>query len=205
MRILRVIAPLFCLMLFASLLVSTAKADEWNKKTIFTFSGPIEVPGYNGASAMVLPAGTYVFKLLDSTSDRDIVQIFNQDGTHLYTTILAIPDYRMEPTGSPVIKFEERAPGSPEAVKAWFYPGDLYGQEFVYPRSRAVELAKRTNEPVLSMPDEVASNMAEPNKSAKDSSVTALEKASVKAEKPSGEEVAMTQVVSTQPTKNQSR
>jgi hypothetical protein len=72
-------------------------ADDWNKRTTVTFSAPVEVPG---AGAQILPAGTYLFKLLDSQSDRNIVQIFNEDGTHVYTTILAIPNYRLRATDS---------------------------------------------------------------------------------------------------------
>lgn len=194
MRILRAMVPLLCFVLFASLSAPPkAKADEFNKLTIFTFSGPFEIPGYKGP--MVLPAGTYVFKLLDVIGNRDIVQVFNKDQTHLYSTILAITDYRMKPTDKSVITFEERAAGSPEAVKAWFYPGSLSGEEFVYPKARAVELAKRTNQPVLSMPEETSSNMAKPIKSANESAVAALEKAPVKAQKPSGEEVEMVEVI----------
>jgi LPXTG-motif cell wall-anchored protein len=33
-------------------------------------------------------------------------------------------------------------------LKAWFYPGDNFGQEFVYPRQRAIELAAAEKEPV---------------------------------------------------------
>src|ERR1700739_1080952 len=95
MRTLKAMLPLLCLGLLASLLVTTAKADEWNKKTIFTFNAPVEIPGYK--APMVLSAGTYVFKLLDAAGDRNIVQIFNKDENHLYSTILAIPDYRMTP------------------------------------------------------------------------------------------------------------
>lgn len=106
-----------------------AKADEWDKRTIVTFNQPVEIPG------RVLAPGTYVMQLLDSPSNRDIVQIFNQDQTQLYATILAIPDYRLEPTGKTVITLEERSAGSPEALKTWFYPGDLSGAEFTYPAS----------------------------------------------------------------------
>ncbi len=197
MKLLRAMAPILCLALLGSLAVKTAKADEYNKKTIFTFSAPIEVPGYRGP--MVLPAGTYMFKLLDSAGDRNIVQIFNKEGTHLYSTVLAIPDYRAKRTGRTIVKFEERSANNPEALKAWFYPGDVFGQEFVYPKARATELAKNSNEPVLSMPDKAASNMAEPSNSAKQASVAALENTPVKAEKPNGQEVEMSQVVTTTP------
>jgi hypothetical protein len=116
-----------------------AKADAWDQKTTFTFSGPVEIPG------QVLSPGTYVFKLADSQSNRNIVQVFNKDQNHLYGTFLAIPDYRLQPTGKPVITFEERAAGAPPAVRAWFYPGDNYGHEFVYHKARAVETAQATN------------------------------------------------------------
>ena len=123
-------------------LAPTARADEWNKKTIMTVNESIQVPN------KVLPAGKYVIKLLDSPSDRHIVQIFNADETHLETTILAIPNYRLQPTGKTVFTFWETPPGQPKALRAWFYPGDNFGQEFAYPKSKSVELARITNEPV---------------------------------------------------------
>src|SRR5207253_11036015 len=102
-----------------------------------------------GVGAQVLPAGTYVFKILDSLSDRHIVQIFNATEDHLYTTILAIPNYRLKATDKTVMTFKERAAGEPEAIRAWFYPGRQWGEEFVYPKEKAVALAKATNTPVL--------------------------------------------------------
>ena len=116
----------FATLLASSGVMPSAKADEWNKKTVVTFSAPVEVPG------KVLPEGTYVFKLADSQSNREIVQIFTEDEREIITTTLAVPAYRPEPTGDSVITFEERPSGSPEAVKRWFYPGDNYGFEFIY-------------------------------------------------------------------------
>ena len=91
-----------------------AKASEWNRKTVITFSGPVEIPGVHLTGWKVLPAGTYVFKLMDSESDRHIVQIFNKDETKCYATILAIPNYRLKATGKTVITFRERPAGQPE-------------------------------------------------------------------------------------------
>jgi hypothetical protein len=127
------------------LAVPGAAADEWNKKTKLIFSEPVEVPG------MILPAGTYTFALLDSLSDRNIVQIWNEDQTKVFVTILAINNYRLTPTGKTVITFAERPSGTPEALHAWFYPGDNFGQEFVYPKSRARELAPANRIPVLAL------------------------------------------------------
>jgi len=123
-------------------LSSSARADEWNKKTVMTVSEPIQVPN------KVLPAGTYVIKLLDSPSDRHIVQIFDASETHLQTTILAIPNYRIQPTGKTVFTFWETPPGQPKALRAWFYPGDNFGQEFAYPKSAAVQIAAVAHQPV---------------------------------------------------------
>src|SRR5580698_8464350 len=123
-------------------LSSSARADEWNKKTVMTVNEPIQVPN------KVLPAGTYVIKLLSSPSDRHIVQIFNADETQLQTTILAIPNYRSQPTGKTVFTFWETPPGQPKALRAWFYPGDNFGQEFAYPKSAAVQIAAVAHQPV---------------------------------------------------------
>src|ERR1700674_1515467 len=140
MKIVKTLLVVLGLALLVGILVSPAQADQWNKKTILTFSQPIEVPG------KVLPAGTYTFKLLDSMSYRHIVQIWSEDGMKLITTILAIPNYRLEPTGETVIKFHERPGDAPDALRAWFYPGDNFGQEFVYPKTRAIQLAQASNE-----------------------------------------------------------
>jgi hypothetical protein len=133
------VKAVFCLLaitLFGAAVVPSARADTWNKKTVVTFTQAVEVPG------KILPAGTYTFQLADSPSDRHIVQIFNADGSQIISTILAINNYRLEPTGETVMKFSERPGDSPEALRAWFYPGDNFGQEFVYPKVRAIQLAQ---------------------------------------------------------------
>jgi len=129
---------LLAVTLFGATLLPGARADTWNKKTVVTFTQAVEVPG------KILPAGTYTFQLLDSLSDRHIVQIFNADGSQIITIVLAINNYRLEPTGETVMKFGERPGDSPEALRAWFYPGDNFGQEFVYPKVRAIQLAQTT-------------------------------------------------------------
>lgn len=106
----------------------TARADEWNKETLITFRAPVEIPG------KVLAPGTYTFKLMDSEADRNVVLVYNEDQTHLYATLLAVPDYRLRPTGNTVVRMQERAADAPQAVGTWFYPGDNYGWEFAYPK-----------------------------------------------------------------------
>ncbi len=122
-------AGMICLMLFgATFFVPKVWADESDRKTIMTVNEPIQVPG------KVLPAGTYVLKLLDS-NDRTFVAIYNADEMNLITTVRGIPDSRTEIPSKAILQLEER-PGQPEAVKAWFYPGDTSGVEFVYPTQK---------------------------------------------------------------------
>jgi LPXTG-motif cell wall-anchored protein len=175
-------AVVFCVVLmFVAALPTVVMADEWNKATRLTFSEPVEVPG------MVLVAGTYWFTLANSDSNRNIVEVWNADRSRLITTILAIPDYRLQPTGKTVVHFEERPSNAPEAIHSWFYPGDNYGEEFVYPKSRATELAKQTSRPVLSMPEPAPT---EPQQ---------IKQAPVKAVTPSGEEIEISEVIASQP------
>src|SRR6476661_8430425 len=163
MKLFKMLAAVLSVAVLCLLAVPSSSADDWNRKTVITFSGPVEVPG---VGAQTLPAGTYVFKILDSQSDRHIVQIFNEDQSHLFTTILAIPNYRLKTTDKTVITFSERPAGQPEALRGWFYPGKNWGEEFVYPKAKAIALAKATNSPVLFTPVEMPLEVAEPIKSA---------------------------------------
>jgi len=181
MKVLKVFATALCLVTAFILSTPRAGADEWNKKTKVTFSEPVEVPG---VGAQILPAGTYVFRLFDSQSNRNIVQILSEDEKHIYTTAIAINNYRMNPTDETVMRFRERGVGQPEAIRAWFYPGDRFGQQFVYPRLRAIELAKIADEPVLATPIELAT-----------APVEALRTAPIEAVTPAGEVVEVAQVV----------
>jgi len=128
-----------------------AAADEWDKKTIITTNEPMEVPG------AVLPAGTYVFKLVNTTdADRHTVIIQNERENHTFATILAIPNYRLQPKDKTTITFWETPAGEPKAVRAWFYPGDNFGQEFAYKRDRATQITQTTHEEVPAEPVQTA-------------------------------------------------
>lgn len=122
--------------------VPSAMADQWNKRTILTVGEPIQVPG------AVLQPGKYVMKLMDSPSNRHIVQIFNEDQDKLITTVLAIPNYRLEVTGQTEFGWWETPAGQPPALRAWFYPGDNFGQEFAYPKTEAVQIAATAQQDV---------------------------------------------------------
>jgi hypothetical protein len=188
----KAVPTVFCAALIGAAFSPNVKADDWNQKTVVTFSGPVETPGVHIKGWEVLPAGTYVFKLLGSPSDRHIVQIFNKEETVLYTTVLAIPNYRLRATGKTVITFRERPVGEPEALRAWFYPGMNFGQEFVYPKEKALELAKDTNIPVLYTPAVIVAE--EPV-----AAVEELKQVPVQAVSPAGQDVEVAQVVTPPP------
>src|SRR5262245_22229309 len=116
-------------------LAPSALADQWNKKTYITINEAIQVPG------KVLQPGRYLLKLPDSPSNRNIVHIYNDREDQLQTTILAIPNYRLQPTGKTEFGWWETPAGQPKAMRAWFYPGDNFGQEFAYPKNEAVRIA----------------------------------------------------------------
>ena len=120
-----------------------AHADESNQATTITFSQPIQIPG------QILPAGTYSFKLLDSNSDPNVVQIFNSDQTHLYATLQTVATERQDPTGDTAITLAEQGGGKPDALLKWFYPGRDTGHEFVYSGHQEKQLAQDTQQTIV--------------------------------------------------------
>jgi hypothetical protein len=132
-------------------LSTAAHADEWNKLTYLTFSGPVNMPG------ITLPAGTYRFELMDPDTSRRVIRVSDKDGTKNYGIFLSIPDQKIEPSNNPVVMFREMPAGTPQAIQAWFYPGETTGYEFVYPHDQALKIAAATHQPVLSMGESKAS------------------------------------------------
>ena len=146
--------PFAAVALAASL--SVVHADTWDKKTIVSFSQPVEVPG------AILQPGKYVMKLVDSQSDRHVVQFTNERQNHVYATTMAVPAYRTQVTGRTVITFYEAAAGQAEPIRNWFYPGDNFGQEFVYPKEhlRDIAFVHTATPPALDTRSEVQSPVA---------------------------------------------
>ncbi len=199
MKFLKVLPTVFCLTLVAgAMFTPAAKADDWNRKTTITFSGPVEIPGVHLAGWGVLPAGTYVFKILNSQTDRHIVQIFNKDESVCYATIMAIPNFRLKATDKTVVTFRERPAGQPEALRAWFYPGRQWGEEFVYPKAKALAIAAETKTPVLFVAEELPVEVAVPL-TADAPYVAQMKTAPVMAYQPTGAPVQLAEVVTPPP------
>lgn len=134
------------LVAFAAVTSASAQT-ELNNRTKLTFSQPVEVPG------KILPAGTYTFEMHDSGMNRHVIEIFDEGGTKLQALVLAIPSYRAKATEDTVIKFGESAPGQPQAIRIWYYPGQTVGNELVYSKTRARELAASANMAVTATDD----------------------------------------------------
>jgi hypothetical protein len=146
MRVTRSIAAVAC---GALLLAAPATAQTTaDRVTVVTFSGPVSIPG------KTLPAGSYTFRLADSPGDRHIVQIFDRDQSQILATLLAVPAERTEVEGNPVITFKETPADRPPAVHYWYYAGERAGNEFVYPKSQAMMIARASGEPVMSIDSE---------------------------------------------------
>lgn len=149
MKTLKGMITLCCITaLGAGIATFSVNADTWNKKTIITITEPMQIPG------ATLTPGKYVFKLMDSSSNRHIVQVFNEDEKTVINTILAIPNQRLQPTGKSEFGFWEVPAGNTPALRSWFYPGDNFGQEFAYPKQEATKLSAMVKEEVPSLSDE---------------------------------------------------
>jgi len=149
MKTLKGIITLCCIAAFgAAITAINVDADAWNKKTIITITEPMQIPG------ATLTPGKYVFKLMDSSSNRHIVQVFTEDEKTVINTILAIPNQRLRPTGKSEFGFWEVPAGSTPALRSWFYPGDNSGQEFAYPKQEATTLSATVKQEVPSFTEE---------------------------------------------------
>jgi hypothetical protein len=143
MKIKKLYIAIGLIIAFAVFFELAAHADESDEATIVTFSEPIQIPG------QVLPAGTYVFKLVNSNSDRNTVQIVNADRTVVYATLQTVATERQKPVGYTVVTVAEQGTGQPEALVKWFYPGNDTGHEFVYEGQKEKELARDSQRTIV--------------------------------------------------------
>ena len=128
---------------FVCLVAAPVSAQPLDKRTLFTFSGPVTLPG------VTLPAGQYLFRLADPNSSSKVVQVLNADGTKPYGLFFAITAKRLEPASSPEVHFMETASGTPAAIRTWWYPGERRGYEFIFPKEQARRLAMGASQSVL--------------------------------------------------------
>jgi hypothetical protein len=128
---------------FVCLMAAPVSAQPLDKRTLFTFSGPVALPG------VTLPAGQYLFRLADPNSGTKVVQVLNADGTKPYGLFFTLPAERFEPATTPEVRFMETASRTPAAIRTWWYPGERTGYEFIFPKDQARRLAMGAGQPVL--------------------------------------------------------
>jgi hypothetical protein len=125
----------------------TARASAWNERTILHVHNPIQIPG------TVLTPGTYAVQLATPNTNQDVVQFIDTSNHHVVATVIAIPEETYPISGKTKLTFYEAARNNPPALRAWFYPGMQYGDEFVYPQSEAQTIAGASNRYVPAMSD----------------------------------------------------
>ena len=139
----KVLRSVCAVALLAFLMEGIGFASTEDKGTVFTFSGPVALPG------VTLPAGQYLFRLADPTGGRKIVDVLSADGRTSYGMYFSLPAERLEPASTPEVQFMETPAGMPAAIKAWWYPGERSGYEFFYSTEQARRLAQGATQPVL--------------------------------------------------------
>ncbi len=132
-----------CVLAVLAFTSTPAHAQTIDNRTLFTFNQPVTLPG------VTLPAGKYLFRNPDINTSRRVVQVLSDDGKQSYAMLLTIPAQRTEPASEPEIRFMETAEGTPRAIKAWWYPGNTIGWEFIYPKEQALKLARAASSSVL--------------------------------------------------------
>lgn len=187
-KIEKIMVAVFCLAVVWLVTAPAVHADDWDKKTRITVNQPFEIPG------MVLPAGTYIMKIVDLGAVRHVVRIFNEDETKLYATLMGIPDFRPQTTDKTALTFYESELNQPRAVRNWFYPGYQYGIEFAYPKKQALEIAKAVEEPVIAFKEPEPVLREKPTIAAEE-----LSEEPLVAVTPSGEEIAIPEFTPPEP------
>ena len=142
------VGGLLAVAFIAGVAVVESAAQTVDRRTYFTFSGPVSVPG------VTLPAGTYLFRIGNSSGNRDIVQVLSEDGRQAYAMFFGRQVLRDDVIDSPEVRFLETAIDMPTAIQSWWYTQELGGYEFVYPKEQARLLAMGADLPVLTTVEE---------------------------------------------------
>lgn len=135
--ILKLVARCFVVVTLGALfgLPGVSRADPLDRKTFVTLGETCRV------GTTLIPPGRYVFRLFQSTSTRNIVQVFTEDERQILTSVITVPSYRSQPSETTDLVFGEAPSGQPLPLRFWFYPGQSLGQQFV--ETNGSELSSR--------------------------------------------------------------
>jgi hypothetical protein len=133
---------------FVLMIAAPAAFAQTPQVSTLPVDSPLDVGG------TILQPGVYTIRVLPTLSDRNRVQITSPDLKTIYATVLTVP-HDLEPNeeipNSRFI-FYTTADGQARALRTWFPPDSQWkaGHDIVYEESRAKELARLANEPIVS-------------------------------------------------------
>src|SRR5260370_11790359 len=104
------------LSMISGIFTTAARADEWNKRTTIAINQAIQIQD------VVLQPGSYVLKLVNLPSERNLVEVLNQAENRVITTVFTVPVQRNEPAEDNEFKFYASATAEAPAFYTWFYP-----------------------------------------------------------------------------------
>ena len=106
---------------------SVGAVGNASRTTYFTFSGSVQLPD------VVLPAGTYIFEIVNPYTDSNVVRVLSRDRSKLMALKLTRPVRRASTNDMKArIHLGEAPRGNPPVVRSWFPEGETLGREFIY-------------------------------------------------------------------------
>ena len=128
MLVRRIVHTLFGVVLLGVLGTSVTGAFvDARRTTYFTFSDTVQMPG------VALPAGTYIFEVVNPDTGSDVVRVLSRDRKTVYLTKFTRGIYRAQRGDLKAsVTLGETPAGTPPPVKAWYPQSETRGREFIY-------------------------------------------------------------------------
>jgi hypothetical protein len=128
MRVHRIAHTLSGVVLLGVLATSTTGAiPNARRTTNFTFKASVALPG------VTLPAGSYVFEVMNPDTSADLVRVMNRERNRTYTMQFT---RRVQRPASgdlkAIVALGESPAGTPQPIKTWFPDNETTGREFIY-------------------------------------------------------------------------
>jgi hypothetical protein len=123
----RIVYTFAGLALLGVLATSSATAMDIHRTTYFTFSGPVQMPG------VTLPAGTYIFEVVNPIGSSDVVSVKSRDRSKVY--LMQFTRSVERPSKGELkatVSLGETIDGNPPPVKVWYPQFETRGREFIY-------------------------------------------------------------------------
>jgi hypothetical protein len=111
-----------------------------DRSTTVEFRSITRLPG------ITLQPGKYVFRLGTPVEKQNLVEIYSTDGTRKIATVLTV-DYAGTRSGNAATVVFDKT--NPPVLRAWYFPGDTVGREFVYTEDEARTIYATANVPVV--------------------------------------------------------